>query len=66
MNIPETLSAATALLQYNSRLPAFRTAAEDAAAERAAASSSALTLHKVQPLTSSLVAACCLVACPEA
>ena len=66
VTIPEMLSAATALLQYNTRLPAFRTAAEDAAAERAAASSSALTLHKVQRLVPPLMSASNVLARPEA
>ncbi|CAL5225170.1 g7951 [Coccomyxa viridis] len=44
--IPETLSAATSLLQHGSSLLAFRSAAEDDAAARAAATSSALTLQK--------------------
>lgn len=47
-SIPETLSAATSLLQYNSGLAAFRSAAEDEAATRAAATQSALTVHKVR------------------
>ena len=47
-SIPETLSAATSLLQYNSGLAAFRSAAEDEAAMRAAATGSALAVHKVR------------------
>jgi hypothetical protein len=46
-SIPETLSAATSLLQYKSGLAAFRSAAEDEAAEQSTATESALMLHKV-------------------
>ena len=47
-SIPDTLSAATSLLQYNSGLAAFRSATEDEAATRAAATESALIVHKVR------------------
>ena len=46
-SIPETLSAAMSLLQYNSGLAAFRSAAEDEAAMHATATGSALAVHKV-------------------
>ena len=50
--IPDTLSAATSLLQHGSSLPAYRSAAEDKAAQRAAANSSALTVQKARCLVS--------------